>query len=61
MLRILFFSIMLFLFSGALLLLVDRKIYQVNRREREKRLSTIMGWFNLFAAFLLLGFYLWKL
>lgn len=61
MLRILFFSVMLFLFSGALLLLLDRKIYQISNRERERKLSSVLGWFNLFAALILLGFYLWKL
>lgn len=61
MLRILFFAFLLFLLSGAMLLLLDRKIYQVSRREREQKLSSILGWLNLSTGFVLLGFYLWML
>ncbi|MBU5671885.1 CLC_0170 family protein [Paenibacillus brevis] len=60
MLRIIFSAAMLFLVSGAMLLLLDRKVYQVSRRAREQKISSLLGWFNLSAALILLGIFLWK-
>ncbi|WP_410769923.1 CLC_0170 family protein [Fontibacillus sp. BL9] len=59
MIRVISFVAIMFLFSGLLILLVDRKIYKTGQKKKEAKAASFLGWMNLACALLLFGAFLW--
>ncbi|RCX20315.1 hypothetical protein DFP94_10335 [Fontibacillus phaseoli] len=59
MIRVISYVAIMFLFSGFLMLLIDRKIYITEQRKKEAKAASLLGWVNLACSLLLFGAFFW--